>query len=121
MSVNDALLNPDYFVELEKPTNGPTGGKFWIVETYGPRVVLRWGAVKTKGQCREKTFGSPAMAVKHATRREDEKLSEGYRVVSRTRPRASAAGAAGNMTPPEPPAPEPNVSVVTDRALVWDF
>jgi len=121
MSASNALLQPDYYVELEKKTTGPKGGKFWIVETYGPKVILRWGALNTKGQHKEKTFGTPAAAMKYAARRENEQLSEGYLVVGRNRPQKSAANTAAKMAPPKQPAPDPAVNVITNRSLVYDF
>lgn len=121
MSVSNALLQPDYYVELEKKTTGPKGGKFWIVETYGPKVILRWGALNTKGQNKEKIFGTPAAAMKYAARRENEQLSEGYFVVGRNRPQKSAANTAAKMAPPKQPAPDPAVNVITNRSLVYDF
>lgn len=121
MSVSNSILRPDYYVELEKKTTGPKGGKFWIVETYGPKVILRWGAINTKGQHREKTFGTPAAAMKYAAGRENEKLSKGYFVVGRNRPQKSAANTAAKMASPKPPAPDPTVNVITKRSLVYDF
>ncbi|MRR07797.1 MAG: WGR domain-containing protein [Deltaproteobacteria bacterium] len=112
---------PDYYVELEKRTNGPTGGKFWIVEVYGAKVVLKWGPVNKSGTFKEKQFGTPAAAMKYAARRENEQLSEGYRNVGRNRPQKSAINVAAKMAPLPQQAPEPTVGITTSHALVWDF
>jgi len=112
---------PDYYVHLEKRTNGPTGGKFWIVEVYGSKVVLKWGPINKAGASKEKQFGTPAAAMKYAARRENEQLSEGYCEAGRNRPQNSAVNVAAKMASPKPPAPKPTVNIITRRSLVWDF
>ncbi|ABL01321.1 WGR domain-containing protein [Pelobacter propionicus] len=113
------MANPDYFVLLEKQTSGPTGGKFWIVEVYGSKVILSWGPIGKMGQKREKNFSNPTAATIYATARENEKLSNGYSVQSRNRPQPSTTKVAAK--PSTKPKPVPVKIKVSKTALTWDF
>ncbi len=112
------MANPDYFVLLEKATNGPTGGKFWIVEVYGQKVILTWGPIGKKGTSKEKTFGNPTSATRYAVSRESEKLSDGYHEASRNRSQNSAIKVATKVGPS---STQPQIIVKAPDAIAWDF
>lgn len=113
-----AQTKADLKVHLECDTSGPTGGKFWIAEVFGSKVIVRWGPRGKTGQSKEYLLGNPTTALDYVLDKEREKRGKGYYEVSRQRAPLSPAK-------PEPPPPEPppaqNISIVSNETLSWDF
>lgn len=108
----------DLKIHLECNTLGPTGGKFWIAEVYGSKVVVRWGPRGKSGQSKEYLHGSQNSAIGFVLDKEQEKLGKGYYEVSHEN--APCSPAKSEPSPPDSP-PAESINIVSNESLLWDF